>query len=67
MRIKEIDIGVSHEIKIDDEASWIRFGARADVAEGEDLDDAVSQLSELVNTKVIDVVQKAVETVRGIN
>lgn len=65
MVIKQIEISVSHEIKIDGESSWVKLGAQAELMPGDDYDDCVNDLSIKVNEKIIDVIKNTVSVVSG--
>lgn len=60
-----IEVGVTHEIKIDGETSWIKYGVHSKVQEGETAEAARLRCSEHVNDGVLRVVHETVEKVRA--
>jgi hypothetical protein len=62
-----VEIGITHEVKINGDKSWIKLSISDDYdfsdKLGRDLDKAVSDLSEKVNEQLITVIQQTVETV----
>jgi hypothetical protein len=62
-----IEIGITHEVSIKGDKSWIRLAISDDYdlndKLGRDLDRAVSDLSEMVNEQLIRVIEHTVETV----
>lgn len=65
----KIEIGITHEVKINGDNSWIRLAITDDYdfsdKLGRDLDGAVSDLAEKVNQQLIKVIEKTVETVNN--
>jgi hypothetical protein len=64
-----LEIGITHEVKINGDKSWIKLSI-CDEYEfsdklGRDLEEAVSDLSEKVNQQLIKVIEKTVETVEN--
>lgn len=64
MKIETGEIGVTHEIMIDGEKSWVRYGVTYSVEPGENEETARERASQHVNDGVLDVVRETVETVR---
>lgn len=64
-----VEIGITHEVVINGDRSWVRLSIADDYEFsdklGRDLDRAVSELSEKVNTKLIEVVENTVDTVEN--
>lgn len=63
-----IEIGITHEVMINGDKSWIRLSIADDydlgnVDPGARLDEAVTDLSKKVNEKVIAVIEQTVKTV----
>jgi hypothetical protein len=74
--VTRIEIGITHEVVINGDKSWVRLAisddydiAPSDPTAGvvpnrvHNLDEAVSDLSRKVNQKLLDVVEQTVETV----
>lgn len=59
----KIEIGVTHEIQINGDKSWVKLGIIDDVDPMGSLDESIDALSEKVNQKIMDVIQKTVDTV----
>lgn len=63
-----IEIGITHEVKINGDKSWIKLSISNDyeITDYEhDLDMFVSDLSEKVNVQLIKVIEQTVETVNN--
>ena len=63
-----IEIGITHEVKINGDKSWIKLSISDDyeiVDQDTDLDMFVSDLSAKVNTQLIKVIEQTVETVNN--
>lgn len=62
-----IEIGITHEVVINGDKSWIRLSIADDYeierGQSKQLDDAVNELSKKVNEKVIAVIEQTVKTV----
>ena len=62
-----IEVGITHEVLIKGDKSWVRVAITDDYEFsdklGRDLDAAVSDLSEMVNEQLIRVIEHTVETV----
>jgi hypothetical protein len=62
-----LEIGITHEVKINGDKSWIKLSITDDYdfsdKLGRDLDQAVSDLSAKVNQQLIRVIEQTVETV----
>ncbi len=59
-----VEVGVTHEIVIDGEKSWVRYAVSSEVEPGETLETARERVSEHVNQGVLAVIQETVESVR---
>lgn len=59
-----VEVAVTHQIKIGRDPAWIKVGVNVSVTE-EDTVTTIDRASELVNTKIIDVIEKTVETVQN--
>lgn len=53
-----VEIGVTHEVKIDGNSAWIKVGINAAVQEGEDADTAVTRASKIVARNVIREIER---------
>jgi len=62
-----IEIGITHEVTIKGDKSWVRLAITDDVEAndklGRDVDAAIDALAEKVNTKLIEIIEQTVETV----
>ena len=60
-----IEIGITHEVTIKGDKSWVRLAISDDyeVQDNKDIDKAIDSLAEKVNKKLIDVIEQTVETV----
>ena len=61
-----ITVGVTHEVLIDGERSWIKYEIHTDVNEYEQLEDARARASRQLNDGVMRQIAETVETVRGV-
>lgn len=59
-----VECGVTHEVVIDGEKSWVRYAVNSQVRDGETVEEARERVSREVNTGVLDVIRQTVETVR---
>lgn len=64
-----LEIGITHEVKINGDKSWIKLSISDEYEFGDklgrDLDQAVSDLSDKVNQQLIKVIENTVETVNN--
>lgn len=60
----QVDIAVTHEIVIDGEKSWIKYGVISKVEPGESLEEARERVAAEVNSGVMRTIEQTVETVR---
>lgn len=58
--------GVTHQVKIGREDSWIKYEINTQVREGEDTETAFKRSTEHVNEKALEVVRETVNRVREI-
>jgi hypothetical protein len=58
-----VEYGVTHEIDVDGEKAWVRYGVNSSVAEGESADQATARLVGFVNAVVM---QSATEVAQQI-
>jgi hypothetical protein len=58
-----IEYGVTHEIDVDGEKAWVRYGVNASVVEGESAEAATRRLVDFVNAAVL---QSATEVAQQI-
>ena len=63
MKVRQIEIGLTHEIKIHGDKSWVKVGMVADLDDNEDTERALDRLSSKVQQAVIDEVTTTVATV----
>ena len=59
-----IEIGITHEVTIKGDKSWVRLAITNDV-DPADLDVEIDSLAEKVNKKLISVIEQTVETVEN--
>ena len=60
----EITVGVTHQIEIGRDKSWVKYEAKTKVRPGEGAADARTRAIGHVNVSVMEVVKETVETVR---
>lgn len=60
-----IEIGVTHQIRIGGEDSWVKYGVTTKVQAGENAEQARKRASMIVNKGVMDSINETVEAVRG--
>lgn len=58
-----VEIGITHELKINGDKSWVKLGVVDDFPEGVDLSGAIATMGEKVNEELIKVIQQTVDTV----
>lgn len=61
----QITVGVTHEISINRDKSWVRYEAVTKVRPGETAEDARTRAIGHVNVSVMEAVKQTVETVRS--
>jgi hypothetical protein len=60
----KIEVGVTHQIRIDGESAWIKLSIE-DECNAKDMDDALEALSTYVNDKVIEICAQTASTVQN--
>lgn len=63
MKVVSVEVGITHEIKIHGDKTWVKVGMTASVDENETTEDAHAQLSEIVQSAVMKEVATTVNTV----
>jgi hypothetical protein len=63
----QITVGMTHEIKVGRDSSWVKYEAITKLRPGESAEDARSRAIGHVNESVMRAVAQAVETVRRFN
>jgi hypothetical protein len=61
----QITVGVTHEISVNRDKSWVKYEAVTKLRPGESAEDARTRAIGHVNQSVMEVVTKTVETVRN--
>lgn len=61
--MKRIEIGVTHEVIINGDKSWVRLNIAEDLDADVSIDEAIDALAAKVNRKLLDVVEATVETI----
>lgn len=63
--MSSVEVAVTHEIKIGRESAWVKVGINYDIPQSSDatIDSWVDTVAELVNQKIISVIEKTVTTV----
>ena len=61
--MKRIDVGVTHEIYINGDKSWVRFAMSEDIDDDSDVDSSVDRLNGYVNSKIMSIIESTVKTV----
>lgn len=59
----QIEVGITHQIKIDGQPSWVKLGVTNEVSDNADLAEEIDVLSDLVNEKLLTVIEQTVNTV----
>lgn len=62
-----VEFGVTHELKINGDASWVSFKAASKVQSGESPDEASERLIAHVNNTMEKAVKATVESVEGMS
>lgn len=60
-----IELSVTHQIVINGDNSWVKLGVDSQVRNDETTDEAIERLIVLVNQKIINAIEKTVETVES--
>ena len=60
-----ITVGITHEVLIDGERSWIKYEINTGVDQHETVEKARSRASQMLNDGVMRLIAETVETVRG--
>lgn len=60
---EQVEVGVTHQIKIGREDAWIKVAVTTDKREDESMPQAIDRTSKVVNRKILDVIEKTVKTV----
>jgi len=63
VKVKEIELGVTHEIKIHGDKTWVAARVTASVGDGENPEDVRERVSEYVQGAVMSEVRATVKTV----
>lgn len=58
-----VEVGVTHQIKIDREDAWIKVSVNREVRPTETYADAIESANKVVQQKVMDVILSTVKTV----
>jgi len=61
----KVEIGVTHQVRINGTDSWVKLSVTEDFPEGADTDESIGYLTRLVNQKVLYVIEDTVETVNN--
>lgn len=65
--MKRIEVGITHEVIIKGDKSWIRLAISDDYEGDIDTDEAIDALAKKVNQKLLDVIEETVATVTNYN
>jgi len=60
----KVEIGVTHQIKIDREDAWIKLSITDDSDKHGDIDAAIDALTVKVNKRIFDIIDETVQSVR---
>ena len=63
--MNNVEVSVTHEIKIGREKAWVKVGVNMDVPTGSNISDTTDEASDLVNEKVMQVIEDTVTTVEN--
>jgi hypothetical protein len=61
--VKRIEIGITHEVVINGDKSWVRLSIADDYEGDISTDEAIDVLAKKVNEKLINVIETTVKTV----
>lgn len=59
-----LKVGVSHELRIDGDATWVSYSITTSVSDGETAEDAHERVVSILMAKVADTVHRTVENIR---
>ena len=59
-----LKVGVSHELKIDGDATWVSYSIISTVRDGESAEDAHERVTSILMANTADAIQKTVENIR---
>jgi len=60
-----IELSITHQIVINGDNSWVKLGVDSQVLKDENSDTAIERVTNLVNEKIIKIIEKTVETVNS--
>lgn len=63
----KVEIGVTHEVVINGDKSWVRLAIEDEVPDSIDPDAHIMFVARKVNTELIKVIEQTVETVNNYN
>ena len=63
--MSNVEVGVTHQIKIGREDAWVKIGINLDVLPNEEVTTTVDRASEIANEKIVEVIEEVVRTVNG--
>jgi hypothetical protein len=64
----KIEVGVTHQVRINGTDSWVKLSVERDFTEllkNMTEDECIDYVSELVNRKILDVIEETVDTVNN--
>lgn len=59
----QVEVSVTHQIKIGREDSWVKIGVSSEVRDDETLDTAIDRVDMVIQRKIFDVVNNTVAAV----
>ena len=59
----QVEVSVTHQIKIGREDSWVKISINSGVHDNETLDSAIDRVDKVIQQKIFDVVNHTVEAV----
>jgi hypothetical protein len=60
-----IEYGVTHELTVDGEKAWVRFGVNASVASAETAEEATARVTKFVNAMVVQQATEVASQIMG--
>lgn len=59
-----VEVGITHQVRIGREDSWIKLSVALDRTDNETIDDAIYRASSIANQRVLNIVEQTVKSVQ---
>jgi hypothetical protein len=63
--VRKVEVGITHEVTINGDKSWVRLSIQDEAETDTDLDVQLAFLSRKVNQELINIIEQTVETVNN--